>query len=308
MTAAADQEAAWRAIESDPLGRRDAVRRQRSFVGWRIVSTGALLLGACYCLFPVSWVLIAATKTRAELFSTFTMMPGFHGGFQENLAALNAYGNGEFWQWALNSLLYAGGGALASVAVSAAAGYALAVYRFHGRTLVFNTVLAAVLLPPVVLVVPQYLVFARVGLTDTYWSVLLPSILSPYGIYLMRIYVTASTPIEMLEAARIDGASEPRVFAAIALPTMGPGLVTAFLLQFVASWNLFLLPYVMLSDDRKYPMTVGLLTLLNQGANQPAMYSLAVMGALLAIVPIILLFLILQRFWNLDLVSGALKG
>src|SRR5262249_38509762 len=158
------------------------------------------------------------------LFSTFTMMPGVRGGFLDNLEQLNAYRDGEFWLWALNSLLYAGGGALASVTVSALAGYALAVYRFRGRTVVFNTVLAAVLLPQVVLVVPQYLVFSRLGLTDTYWSVLLPSILSPYGIYLMRVYVAAATPVEMLEAARIDGAPERKVFLTIALPTMMPGL------------------------------------------------------------------------------------
>jgi multiple sugar transport system permease protein len=147
-----------------------------------ILTSGVLLLGALYCLLPVAWVAIASTKTNTELFRTFTLSPSFHGGFTQNLRDLASYRDGEFWQWALNSLLYAGAGTLASVAVSAAAGYVLAKYRFRGRTLVFNTVLGAVLLPQVVLAIPQYLMLAKLDLANTYWSVLLPGILSPYGI------------------------------------------------------------------------------------------------------------------------------
>jgi len=273
----------------------------------RRLATGVLLLGAVYCLLPVVWVLLAATKTRTELFSTFTLSPGLHGGLWQNIRDLSQYRHGEFWQWAANSLLYAGVGSVLSVLVSAMAGYALAKYRFPGRDLLFATVLCAVLLPQVALAIPQYLFLARIGLAGSYWSVLLPGLLSPYGIYLMRVYASAAVPDEMLEAARVDGARELRIFRSIALPTLVPGLVTAFLLQFVASWNNFLLPYVVLSDDRKYPMTVGLFTLLNQGANQPALYSLVVTGSLLAVLPLIVLFLFLQRFWSIDLVSGTVK-
>jgi multiple sugar transport system permease protein len=273
-----------------------------------VLTTGALVLGAVYSLLPVAWVLIAATKTRQELFSTFTLAPGLSGGLWRNLADLAAYRDGEFWQWSANTLLYAGVGSVLSVIVSAAAGFALAKYRFPGRNLIFTMVLGAVLLPQIALAIPQYLLLARLSLTDSYWSVLLPGILSPYGIYLMRIYATAAVPDEMLEAARLDGAGELRLFTRMALPTMVPGLVTAFLLQFVASWNNFLLPYVMLADDRKYPMTVGLYTMLNQGANQPALYSLVITGSLLAVLPLVALFLFLQRFWQIDLVSGAVKS
>ena len=280
---------------------------RRSDAG-RLLATGVLLIGALYCLLPVLWVVLATTKTRQELFSTFTLAPGLHGGLWQNISNLSAYRDGEFWQWALNSVLYAGVGSVLSVAVSAAAGFALAKYRFRGRTLIFNAVLGAVLLPQVALAIPQYLFISRLGLADSYWSVLLPGILSPYGIYLMRVYAAASLPDEMLEAARLDGAGETRIFGLLALPTMLPGLVTAFLLQFVASWNNFLLPYVMLADDRKYPMTVGLFTMLNQGANQPALFSLVITGSLLAVLPLIALFLFLQRFWSIDLVSGAVKG
>jgi multiple sugar transport system permease protein len=187
-------------------------------------------------------------------------------------------------------------------------GYALAKYRFAGRNAVFNILLAGVLMPPIVLAVPQYLLFAKVGLADTFWSVLLPSIVSPYGIYLARIYAAGAIPDDVLEAGRIDGSSEWRLFRSVALPMMAPGLITVFLFQFVAIWNNFLLPFIMLGDDRKFPITVGLYTLLKQGAAAPAMYTLVIIGSLFSVLPLIALFLTLQRFWRLDLLSGAVKS
>jgi multiple sugar transport system permease protein len=271
-----------------------------------LVPTAALLLGAVYCLLPVAWVVIAATKSGRELFSTFTFLPGT--GFAENLADLSAYRDGVYWQWMANSAFYAGLGALLSAAVSAVSGYALAIYRFRGRETVFNILLAGVLMPPVVLAVPQYLLLAEANLTDSYASVLLPLILSPYGVYLARVYATASVPTDVVESGRLDGAGEWQIFTRIGLPMMAPGLVTIFLFQFVAIWNNFLLPYIMLSDDEKFPMTLGLYTLLAQGSSQPALYTLVITGALLAIIPLIALFLVIQRFWSLDLLSGAVKS
>ncbi|CCK32420.1 ABC transporter permease protein [Streptomyces davaonensis JCM 4913] len=268
--------------------------------------TITLLIGAIYCLLPVAWVVIAATKSGSELFSTFTFLPG--SGFTENLSDLNAYRDGVYWKWMGNSALYAGLGALLSTVVSAFSGYALAIYRFRGREAIFNVLLAGVLMPPVILAVPQYLLLAEADLTDSYLSVLMPLILSPYGVYLARIYAAAAVPSDVIEAGRMDGASEWRIFTRVALPMMVPGLVTVFLFQFVAVWNNFLLPYIMLSDDEKFPITVGLHTLLEQGANTPALYTLVITGALLAVVPLIVLFLVIQRFWSLDLLSGAVKS
>jgi multiple sugar transport system permease protein len=192
--------------------------------------------------------------------------------------------------------------------VSAVSGYALAVYRFRGREAVFNVLLAGVLMPPVILAIPQYLLLAKAGMADTYLSVLLPLVLSPYGVYLGRIYAEAAIPMELVEAGRMDGAGEWRIFLRIAVPMMSPGLVTIFLFQFVAIWNNFLLPYIMLGDDEKFPMTVGLYTLLAQGSATPALYTLVITGAMLAVVPLIALFLVIQRFWSLDLLSGAVKS
>ncbi len=152
-----------------------------------------------------------------------------------------------------NSAFYAGFGALLSAAVSAAGGYALGRFAFRGREAVFKMILAGVLVPSIVLAVPQYLLLSKMGMADSYWSMLLPSILSPYGVYLVRIYAAASVPTELMEAARMDGASEWRIFSRIAVPMMMPGLITVFLFQFVGIWNNFLLPYVMLADDEQVP-------------------------------------------------------
>jgi multiple sugar transport system permease protein len=290
-----------RAAPSRAAGRHPG-RRQRPAVAPTVV----LLLGAVYCLAPVLWVLIAATKNNSQLFSTFTFAPD--GSLWSNIRSLSDYQGGVFWEWMLNSALYAGGGALLSAALSGLTGYALAKYRFRGRALLVNMLLAGVLVPGVVLALPQYLLLAKVGLTNTYWSVLLPSTISPFGIYLGIIYAGAAVPDELIESARIDGGSEGRIFASIAVPLMGPGLLTIFLLQFVAIWNNFLLPFIMLDDTGKYPLTVGLYTLLSRGASAPALYTLVITGALLSILPLIALFLSLQRYWRVDLLSGSVKA
>ncbi|MFE9682173.1 carbohydrate ABC transporter permease [Streptomyces sp. NPDC006285] len=301
MTALAVRKAAPAAGTTPGTAQGPPPRRRTAFV-----PTVTLLIGALYCLLPVAWVVIAATKSGSELFATFTFLPGT--GFTENVSDLDAYRDGVYWKWMGNSALYAGLGALLSTAVSALSGYALAIYRFRGRETVFNILMAGVLMPPVILAIPQYLLMAKADLTDSYASVLLPLILSPYGVYLARIYSAAAVPADVVEAGRMDGASELRIFTRIALPMMVPGLVTVFLFQFVAVWNNFLLPYIMLSDDEKFPITLGLFTLLEQGANTPALYTLVITGALLAVVPLVALFLVIQRFWSLDLLSGAVKS
>jgi multiple sugar transport system permease protein len=276
-------------------------RDQRPAVAGTII----LLLGAAYCLLPVAWVLVASTKNNAQLFNTFTFEP--NGSLWSNIRGLSSYAGGVFWHWMLNTALYAGGGALLSVVVSALTGYALAKYQFRGRAALYNLLLAGVLVPPVVLALPQYLLLAKFGLTNTYWSVLLPSVLSPFGIYLARIYAMSAVPDEVIESARVDGCPEFRLFTRIAVPMMVPGLVTIFLFQFVAVWNNFLLPFIMLSDENKFPLTVGLYTLLNRGSSAPALYSLVVTGSLLSILPLVILFLVLQRYWRTDIASGAVK-
>ena len=274
--------------------------------GWGVLPTIVLVMGAIYCLIPVVWVYVAASKTRGELFTTFTFAPG--SGLIENLGSLFAYEGGQYLMWCINSLIYSGVGSLLSVFVSAMAGYALAKYEFRGRSFLFLSILAGVLIPGIVLAVPQYLLLSELNLVGTHWSVLLPSIISPFGIYLSRVYAMSAVPQETLEAARIDGAGEWRIFQQIVLPLMVPGMVTVFLLQFIGTWNNFLLPYIMLSDQDMYPLTVGLFTLLAKGSGTPALYSVAITGAAVSIIPLLALVLFLQRYWRLDLVSGGIKG
>jgi multiple sugar transport system permease protein len=271
-----------------------------------ILPTIILLIGAIYCLVPVVWVVVASSKSPGELFSTFTFAPGT--GLLQNISDLFAYGDGQYALWALNSLLYAGVGAVLSTVVSAMAGFALAKYDFPGRNLIFYSILGGVLIPGITLAIPQYLLLSGLGMAGSYWSVLLPSIISPFGIYLCRVYAQAAVPAETIEAARIDGANEWRIFTRVAVPMMIPGMVTVFMLQFVGIWNNFLLPFIMLSDENKYPLTVGLYTLLAKGSGEASLYSLAITGAMLSIIPLVALMLFLQRFWQLDLISGSLKG
>jgi len=278
----------------------------QQFLVSKIVTTAVLVLGALYCLVPIAWVVIAATKSRAELFSTFTMAPGT--GLFENIAELFAYEDGGFLRWAGNSLIYSGVGALACTIVSAAAGYGLAKYRFRGRAAMMGVLLAGVLVPGITLAIPQYMVLANLELANTYWSVLLPSVISPFAIYLSFIFAAASVPDEVIEAGRIDGAGEFRIFGQIGLRMMVPGLVTVFLLQFIGIWNNFMLPFIMLSDDRKFPLTMGLYMMLNRGASEAALYTLTITGAAISVIPLLALVLWLQRFWRLDLLSGGLKG
>ncbi len=289
-------------LTEKPAPPANRIRRERPSA----LSTAVLLAGAVYCLLPVLWVVTASSKSAGELFTTFTFAPSTH--LWDNVQTLSAYRGGLFWRWMLNTALYAGVGALLSVLVSAMAGYGLAKFAFRGKKAIFNVILAGVLVPGVILAIPQYLLLAQVGLTNTYWSVLLPSIISPYGIYLARIYAASSVPDDIIEAARTDGAKEWRIFTSIATPMMVPGLVTVFLFQFVGIWNNFMLPYIMLGDDKLFPITVGLSGLLNQGASQPAMYTSVITGALLSIIPLAALFLTLQRYWKVDLTAGAVKA
>ncbi|MET9653375.1 carbohydrate ABC transporter permease [Streptomyces sp. NPDC006460] len=265
-----------------------------------------LTLVACYMLLPVYWLLTAATKSQSDLVGTPGLLPAdWHLG--DNLTALFTHQDGVFGRWLLNSLGYAGAGAAVGTLLSAMAGYALAVYRFRGREALFSLVLGGVLVPATALALPLFLLFAQVDATNTFWSVFLPSIVSPFGVYLSRIFATASIPGEVVEAARLDGAGEARIFCTIALRMMAPALVTIFLFQFVVIWNNFLLPLVMLQDERLYPVTLGLFTWQSQISRLPELQTLAITGSLVSVLPIVLTFLTLQRHWRAGLAAGAVK-
>lgn len=203
---------------------------------------GALLLSALYTLFPLVWLVTAATKDTGGLLTGDAFsFKGFDLG--HNLSELASYNDGVYLRWYLNSLLYAGGGALVCALISVAAGYAFDKYRFRGKEKLFGVVLLGVLVPSTALALPMYLLASKAGLVNTYWSVLVPVLVNPFGVYLSRVFSASYIPDEALEAARIDGAGELRAFWSIGLRMVMPGFVTVFLFQFTAIWNNFFLPW-----------------------------------------------------------------
>ncbi|WP_084252837.1 carbohydrate ABC transporter permease [Devriesea agamarum] len=284
--------------------RREAGRSAAS----RIIVTSLLSVIALYFLVPLYWVIINATKSSEDLFGSNGFWFGHKFLLWENLKDVFTANDGAFVRWGLNSLLYAGLGALLATYFAAACGYALAKYRFRGRNLIFGFVLGGVLVPGTAVALPLFFVFNMLGLTNTYWSVLIPSMVSPFGMFLARIYADAAIPDSLLESGRLDGAGELRIFHSLALRQLAPALVTIFLFQFVAIWNNYLLPLVMLADESLYPITLGLTTWNAQTNRSPEFYSLTIGGALVSVIPLVILMLILQRFWRGGLTEGSVKG
>ncbi|MCC9306173.1 carbohydrate ABC transporter permease [Kitasatospora sp. RB6PN24] len=277
----------------------------RSPLTGRLAVNALLGLMALYTLIPLWWLLVSATKGQGYLYKGSPLWFS-HFDLGGNLSSVFSFQGGVFSSWLANSALYSLVGAAVSTLLSVMAGFALAKYRFRGREAIFNVILASVLIPAPMFALPLFLMLAKLQLTDTYWAVLLPSFVSPFGVYLSRIYASASVPDELLEAARIDGAGEYRTFFRIALPVMGPALVTIFLFQFVSVWNNYLLPSLMINDSSKLPVTVGLVQWRSEFANGVSPM-LPITGAFVSLIPLLIAFIALQRFWRSGLTAGAVK-
>ncbi len=290
---------------TDSMPRRGRSSLAVPSLGSRAVVAAVLSITAIYFLVPVWWLIVSSTKSNGSLFSS----NGFW--FDEpqlltNLAELFTRQDGAFSLWMFNSIFYAGVGGILATLFGAACGYALAKYRFRGQGILFGSILAGVLVPSALLTVPLYLLFASVGLAGTVWSVLIPSMISPFAVYLARVYATASIPDELIEAARVDGAGELRIFATMSLRIMSPALVTIFLFTFVGIWNNFFLPLVMLNDPGLYPVTLGLYNWYAQV--QVSNYDIVITGSLVSVIPLVIGFLALQRFWRSGLTAGGIKS
>jgi len=278
----------------------------RPALPYRIVTGSLLAVAAVYFLVPVYWLVVSSTKSTGDLFGTFGLWFADPRPL-DRLGDVLTHDDGIYVRWFLNSLFYAGVGAVAATLLSAAAGYALAKFPFPGREGIFNAVLAGVLLPGTALALPLYLLFSELGLANTYWGVLVPSVVSPFGVYLSRIYAAAAVPDSLLEAARIDGAGEARIFSVLVLRLMTPALVTVFLFQFVHIWNNFFLPLVMLADSDLYPIQLGLTGWQGYADRQPELYQYTVGGAFLSVLPLMVLMAVGQRYWRTGLTEGSLK-
>ncbi|WEK62037.1 MAG: carbohydrate ABC transporter permease [Candidatus Microbacterium colombiense] len=275
-----------------------------------LISRGAamLIMGVftLYFLTPIWWLFIASTKDRGDLLTTAPLWFADWNLF-ENIHDLVTYDGGIYLRWILNSIGYAGLGALLATVFAGMCGYALAKYTFPGRELFFNVVLGGVLVPATALALPLFLLFSQVNLTNTFWAVLLPSIVSPFGVYLTRIFASASVPDELIEAGRLDGAGEVRTFFTISVRLMTPALITVFLFQFVTIWNNFFLPLIMLRSQELFPITYGLFAWNTQLNQIPELRTYVLVGSFLSIIPLIIAFLMLQRFWQSGLGNGSVK-
>ncbi|MET0492784.1 MAG: carbohydrate ABC transporter permease [Actinoplanes sp.] len=275
-----------------------------------VVLTALTALVLIYSLIPLVWLVINATKTQDGLFTSFGLW--FDDGkfaLWENLRETVTYEDGIFLRWLGNTLLYVVAGAGGATFLAVLAGYGLAKFDFPGRRAVFATVLGAVAVPGTALAVPTFLMFSRMGLTNTPWSVIIPSLISPFGLYLMWTFASEAIPDELLEAARMDGASEFRTFFRIVVPLLAPGIVTVLLFTMVATWNNYFLPLIMLRDPDWYPLTLGLKAWNEQAATAggTAVFNLVITGSLLTILPLLAAFLLLQRYWQSGLAAGSVK-
>ncbi|GIM96481.1 carbohydrate ABC transporter permease [Paractinoplanes toevensis] len=280
-------------------------RRRKS-----ILLTGLVALFAIYSLVPMVWLLINATKTQDGLFSSFGLW--FDDGkfaLFANIKETLTYDDGVFVRWLGNTLLYVVVGAGGATILATLAGYGLAKFDFPGKRGVFAIVIGAVAVPGTALAVPTFLMFSKMNLTNTPWAVIIPSLVTPLGFYLMWTFSAEAVPDEIIEAARVDGAGEFRTFFKISVPLLAPGIVTVLLISTVATWNNYFLPLIMLKDPDWYPITLGLNAWNAQAATAggQAVFNLVITGSLLTILPLIAAFLLLQRYWQSGLAAGSVK-
>jgi multiple sugar transport system permease protein len=271
-----------------------------------------LLILVAYFFLPLWWLMVASTKSTSALFDGEGGPLWFDSEFNlwNNIVGLVTHNGGEYFRWMGNSALYALAGGIGATVLAVLAGYGLAKYRFRGRRISFAILLGAVMIPHTALVIPTFVLLSGVGMVNTIWAVILPSLLNPFGVYLMRVYAQDAIPDELLDAARVDGAGEYRTFLQVCVPLLRPAIVTVLLLSVVSTWNNYFLPLAMLNDSRLFPITVGLGVWQGQAvqnAGGPQIWNLMITGAFLSIIPLVIAFLSLQKYWQGGLALGSVK-
>lgn len=266
-----------------------------------VLVNGALLLLAAASLGPLLWMLSVSFMPAGQAAS-------FPPPLLPDGATLDSYrqlfGLAGMGRRFMNSVLLAVLATSLSLAFNVTAGYAFAKLRFRGRERLFRGLLGALIIPGQVAMIPLFLLLKYLGLVNTYAGVLVPSLASVFGIFLVRQYAL-TVPDELLEAARIDGAGELRTFVSVVLPGLLPILVTLAVFSFLGSWNDFLWPLIMLSHDDKYTLPLALAALSREHVQDR---ELMMAGSVLTLVPVLALFLILQRYYMQGLLAGSVKG
>lgn len=275
-----------------------------------------LLAFGIYCMIPLLWLLLAPSKTDAQIVGDAPLGFGSLSGYAAAWENLVSYSSGIIFQWMLNSAWYSAASLVITLATCLMAGYALAVSRIPWRKPLLILTLVTMMIPPTALVLPLFLEFNAVRLTNTPWSVILPASFYPFGVYLAFIYFSTSLPKGLLEAARLDGCSEWGLFRRIALPLATPlvGLLAFF--SFVANWNNYFLPYVMLSRQDAFNLPVGLGALISGtpalnpasgGSNLDIHRPEVALAGLIVVVPIAIIFLFCQRYLVQGILAGSVK-
>jgi multiple sugar transport system permease protein len=268
-------------------------------------------VSVAYFIVPLIWLFISSTKDNPDLFSTFGLWFGRDFNLFRNIADVFSYHDGIYLRWTLNTVFYAGVSAIGASVLATMAGYAFAKYQFPGGKALFSITLGAIMIPLTALAIPTYLLFSSAGLTNTPWAVILPSLVSPFSVFLMRVYAADAVPDSLIEAARVDGAGEIRIFWQVAIRLLGPGIVTVMLFTLVATWNNYFLPLIMLNSGDLYPLTVGLAqqeATSAAGGGAQALFSTVITGSFLSIIPVVVAFLYLQRYWQTGLATGGVKA
>jgi multiple sugar transport system permease protein len=272
-----------------------------------------VVMWACvlYFILPLVWLFLSSTKDNGDLFTTFGLWFGKDFNLFTNIIDVITFHDGIYLRWALNTVVYAGVSAVGASVLATMAGYAFAKYQFPGSKALFSITLGAIMIPLTALAIPTYLLFSTAGITNTPLAVILPSLVSPFSVFLMRVYAADAVPDSLIEAARMDGAGEIRIFWQVAIRLLGPGIVTVLLFTLVATWNNYFLPLIMLNSGELYPLTVGLAqqeATSAAGGGAQALFSTVITGSFLSIIPIVVAFLYLQRYWQTGLATGGVKG
>ncbi len=262
---------------------------------------GALVVIALLSLAPLAWMVSVSFMPRGEA-------SHFPPPFLPSLATLDNYRElfattGVARNFA-NSVLMAGAITLLSLLVNTMAGYAFAKLRFAGRERIFQVLLAALVVPAQVAMLPLFLLMKQLGLVNSYWGVIVPALATVFGIFLVRQYAR-SIPDELIEAARIDGAGELRIFFQVVLPMLKPVLVTLAIFTFMGAWNDFMWPLIVLTDQAHYTLPVALAALSREHIMDVEMM---MAGAVVTVLPVLALFLVLQRYYIQGLLLGSVKG
>ena len=273
---------------------------------------------AVFFIGPVLWLILAPTKADNAL---VTSDPFSFGNFHQVSLAwkhLDAFSDHIYRRWIANTLYYALSATAIKLVVSVPAGYGLAIGKFPGRKLVLSLTLISMIMPAAALVLPIFLELNAMHLIGRAASVILPFAFFPFGVYLAYIYYATALPPGLLDAARVDGAGELQAFLRVALPLAKPIVALVFFFSFVADWNNFFLPYVVLADSDQYPITVGLSNLLSStpsfnpaagggGQSVNIFRPELALATLLAVVPVAVVFVLSQRALVRGLVGGAVK-